>query len=95
MKSDQYSDSGKSHDFGDSDDYCSKCDIRKRFNTNKCPTVKVHGDFLSGPPIKVLSTRKLTQARLGVSRTIYVNVDSPNLGFPYFNYSIVRKSHPV
>ena len=21
---------------------------------------------------------------LGVSRTIYVNVDSPNLGFPYF-----------
>ena len=24
--------------------------------------------------------------RLGVSRTIYVNVDSPNLGFPYFNF---------
>ena len=23
---------------------------------------------------------------LGVSRTIYVNVDSPNLGFPYFNF---------
>ena len=22
--------------------------------------------------------------RLGVSRTIYVNVDSPKLGFPYF-----------
>ena len=22
---------------------------------------------------------------LGVSRPIYVNVDSPNLGFPYFN----------
>ena len=25
-------------------------------------------------------------ARLGVSRPIYVNVDSPNLGFPYFNF---------
>ena len=23
---------------------------------------------------------------LGESRTIYVNVDSPNLGFPYFNF---------
>ena len=23
---------------------------------------------------------------MGVSRTIYVNVDSPNLGFPYFNF---------
>ena len=23
---------------------------------------------------------------LGVSRKIYVNVDSPNLGFPYFNF---------
>ena len=25
-------------------------------------------------------------SRLVVSRTIYVNVDSPNLGFPYFNF---------
>ena len=25
-------------------------------------------------------------ARLAVSRTIYVNVDSPNLGFRYFNF---------
>ena len=24
--------------------------------------------------------------RLGVSRTIYVNVDSPKLGFPYFKF---------
>ena len=38
------------------------------------------------PPQKVLSTEKLIQARLGVSWTIYVNVDSPNLGFPYFNF---------
>ena len=28
----------------------------------------------------------LFYARLGVSRPIYVNVDSPNLGFPYFNF---------
>ena len=33
-------------------------------------------------PLKVLSTEKLIEARLGVSRTIYVNVDSLNLGFP-------------
>ena len=37
------------------------------------------------PPEKVPSTEKLIWARLGVSRTIYVNVDSPNLGFPYLN----------
>ena len=24
--------------------------------------------------------------RLGVSGTIFVNIDSPNLGFPYFNF---------
>ena len=35
--------------------------------------------------------------RLGVSRTIYVNVDSPNLGFPYFNLlgEAQCKKHPV
>ena len=27
-----------------------------------------------------------TSAMLGVSRPIYVAVDSPNLGFPYFNF---------
>ena len=37
-------------------------------------------------PLKVCSTEKLILARLGVSRTIYVNVDSPNLGFPYFKF---------
>ena len=30
------------------------------------------------------NTRWLILARLGVSGTIYVNVDSPNLGFTYF-----------
>ena len=36
-------------------------------------------------------------ARLGVSRPIYVNVDSPNLGFPYFNFlgGTSDKNHPV
>ena len=38
------------------------------------------------PPLKVQSTTKLILARLGVSRPIYANVDSPNLGFPYFNF---------
>ena len=46
------------------------------------------GCFFSSlvPPLKVPSTKKLILARLGVSRPIYVNVDSPNLGFPYFNF---------
>ena len=43
--------------------------------------------FTLGLPLKVQSTKTLILARLGcVSRTIYVNVDSPNLGFPYFNF---------
>ena len=34
---------------------------------------------------------------LGVSRPIYINVDSPNLGFPYFNFLGGKqwKKHPV
>ena len=35
------------------------------------------------PTLKFLSTKKLILARLGLSRTIYVNADSPNLGFQY------------
>ena len=48
-------------------------------------------------PLKYRSTEKLIWARLGVSRTIYVNVDSPKLGFPYFNFSgeAQCKKHPV
>ena len=33
-----------------------------------------------------------------VSRTIYVNVDTPNLGFPYFNFLggyQLKQKHPV
>ena len=37
-------------------------------------------------PLKVPSTKKLIKARLGVSRTIYVNVDTPNQGFTFFNF---------
>ena len=44
--------------------------------------------FLTGTPYKVLSTERLIQARLGVSRTIYVNVDSPTLGSTYFNFLV-------
>ena len=44
----------------------------------------IQGVFYTGPPPK--STKKLILARLGVSWTIYVNVDSPNQGFPYFNF---------
>ena len=42
--------------------------------------------FTLGLPLKVQTAKKLIQARLGVSRTIYVNVDSPNLGFTCFNF---------
>ena len=37
------------------------------------------------------------KVRLGISRTIYVNVDSPNLGFTYFNFlgGYQLKKHPV
>ena len=35
------------------------------------------------PPEKL----KYGKSRLGVSRMIYVSVDSPNLDFPYFNFS--------
>ena len=39
------------------------------------------------------SMRKLIYFKLGVSRTIYVNVDSPNLGFSCF--SILFRGGPV
>ena len=49
------------------------------------------------PPLKVRSTKKLSWARLSVSRPIYVNVDSPYLGCPYFNFywGYQWKKHPV
>ena len=53
----------------------------------------VQGVFFTPPK----STENLIWARLGVSRTTYVNVDSPNLGFPYFNFlgEAQCKKHPV
>ena len=46
---------------------------------------------------KVTCDKKLILARLGVSRPICDNVDSPNLGFPYFNFlgGTSEKNHPV
>ena len=57
--------------------------------------VVVQGVFLTGTPPK--STKKLIKARLGVPWPIYVNVDTPNLGFPYFNFlgGYQLKKHPV
>ena len=57
-----------------------------------CPKMKVQISNLQDvffslvPPLKVPSTKKVILARLGVSRPIYVNVDSPTLGFLYFNF---------
>ena len=53
---------------------------------SKISKVKYRVFFSLGLPLKCLSTEKLIWARLGVSGPIYVNVDSPNLGFPYFNF---------
>ena len=51
----------------------------------------IQGDFLTGTPPK-----KLILARLGVSRPIYVNVDSLNKGFPYFLGGVpVENKHPA
>ena len=46
----------------------------------------IQGVFFTGAPLKVPSTKKSILARLGVSWPSYVAVDSPNLGFPYFNF---------
>ena len=49
--------------------------------------------FLITPPPLKSSKKKYKkvnlQVRLGVSRTIYVNVDTPNLGFTYFNFFLL------
>ena len=51
-----------------------------------CCAGKIQGVLFPGTPPKSSKYKKLIQATLGVSRPIYVNVDSPNLGFPYFNF---------
>ena len=58
----------------------------------------IQGVFLTGtPPKSSKNTKKLILAGLGVSKPIYVNVDSPNLGFPYFNFvgGYQLKKYPV
>ena len=55
----------------------------------------IQGVFFSlALPLNTLSTKKFIKVRLGVSWLIYVNLDSPNLGLPYFNFleKKVRKS---
>ena len=53
----------------------------------------IQGVFFSlVPPLKYLSTKKLIQAWLGVSRPIYVNVDSPNLVFRTLTFQEYFKS---
>ena len=43
--------------------------------------------LLTGVKCRATSVaKKLIEARLGVSRSIYVNVDTPNLGFTFFNF---------
>ena len=44
------------------------------------------GCFFHWYPPKSSKYKKVIYARLGVSRPIYVNVDSPSLGFTYFNF---------
>ena len=45
----------------------------------------LQGGFFDWPPLK----SSKYWARLGVSRSIYVNVDTPNLGFTYFNFFLL------
>ena len=51
-------------------------------NKTAIPT-NLQGVFLTGTPPK---TSKYKKVNLGASRPIYVNVDSPNLGFTYFYF---------
>ena len=47
---------------------------------------QIQGVFFNGTPPKSSKYKKSISARLGVSRLIYVNVDSPNLDLTYFNF---------
>ena len=49
-------------------------------------STNIQGVFFHWYPPKSSKYKQVNQAWLGVSRPIYVNVDSPNLGFPYFNF---------
>ena len=48
--------------------------------------IYVQGVFSTGTPLKSSKYKKFNLGWLGVSRPIYVNVDTPNLGFPFFNF---------
>ena len=53
------------------------------------------GCFFTGTPPK--SSKKVNLGEVMCIRPIYINVDSPNLGFPYFNFSggTSEKNHPL
>ena len=58
------------------------------------PTI-IQGVFFStGTPLKI-KKKSTKKARLGVSRRIYVAVDSPNLGFPYFFRGVPVKKNTL
>ena len=67
------------------------CYVEQFYHVKQChiaPHCFIQGGFFSlGLPLKCQSTEKLIQARLGVSRAIYVTVDLPNLGFTYTDTS--------
>ena len=73
------------------------CSVPQVLTSQREPLLKYRVFFSLVPPLKVQSTKTLIKARLGVSRPIYVNVDSPNLGFQYFNFlgGYQLKKHPV
>ena len=53
--------------------------------------------FLTGTPPKNSKYKKVNLGKVRCIWPIYVNVDSPNLGFPYFNFlgGYQLKKHPV
>ena len=61
------------------------CEAIHKYNRPPRCSLMIQGVFFfTGTPPKISKYKKLISASLGVSRPIYVNVDSPNLGFPYF-----------
>ena len=65
----------------EADTFQQKCSCSVHLSWVFLKSSHIQGVFSSSlvPPLKVPSTKKLIQARLGVSRTIYVNVDTRNL----------------
>ena len=56
--------------------------MQKVFQPPQCPNFEIQGVFY-WPSLK---SSKYKKVNLGQVRTIYVNVDTPNLGFTYLNF---------